>query len=247
MPQLAYEIFPHVKSYAAREKLFNIFDCLDKGSWEEFAVNHVTQALLVQAGLCEDKNQLTILTDEPVEVVVVKEEWLCSDCKKEITKEEFEDDACPRGDCPKNMLAAIKKAQEEEAKKKAGPDVVPVVRVGTFASETVQKYYSNKKKAFYKSGYTTGVWKRKEIGPFNYDEHKPEDDGVEIKKKPRIVLTNRAKEEYEGFWNEAGQRHGQGVEINNFGQLYEGFYKEDKKHYYGRQMYHHGGYYVGEF
>ena len=81
LPQLSYEIFPHVEYQAEQENLINIFEVLDEGSWSSFTINHVTHKLLLQAGLCEDdKSRLTILTDEPVEVQEIKEEFVCSDC-----------------------------------------------------------------------------------------------------------------------------------------------------------------------
>ena len=70
-----------------------------------------------------------------------------------MTQEEYDDDICPRGDCPKNMREAIKKAAEEEAKKNSTEDFVPTAKQGIFARDTVQYYFEKKKKCTFKSGY----------------------------------------------------------------------------------------------
>ena len=104
------------------------------------------------------------------------------------------------------MRANIQRQLEEEKKK--GEPVVPIVREGTYGGGTVQKYYNKEKWCIYKSGVDGGIWKRKELGPFDYDKHRPEDDGKEVEKREREEMKNRLKEEYEGEWDQEGNRHG---------------------------------------
>ena len=100
-----------------------------------YTVNHVTQKLMIQARKGPAGQTLTILQCDPVELEDDEERYFCEDCKGELTQEQFDDDECPRGDCPKNLRANIQRQLEEEKKK--GQEVVPIVREGTYASDTV--------------------------------------------------------------------------------------------------------------
>ena len=73
LPYLAYEAFSHIATYSKKEPLFNLFDCLDEGSWKEHIVNHVTYKILLQVGLQKsDKSKITVLQNEPVVIEEVK-------------------------------------------------------------------------------------------------------------------------------------------------------------------------------
>lgn len=85
---------------------------------------------------------------------------------------------------------------------------------------------------------------RANLEPFDY-EPAPESDGVNTIFREGIVLDNGA--EYEGEWNEDGERHGRGMQLWVDGSLYEGYWKYDKAHGRGRLIHADGDVYIGDW
>ena len=67
--------------------------------------------------------------------------------------------------------------------------------------------------------YSAGIETRKKLGDLKYTEKLIKDDTItEI--RPRVTFDNQT--EYEGGRDLVGRRHGNGVQFNKFGFLYEG-------------------------
>ena len=79
--------------------------------------------------------------------------------------------------------------------------------------------------------YIRGIETRKKLGQLKYITQLAKDDTI-VESRPRVVFDN--KTEYEGERDLAGRRHGKGAQFNHFGFLYEGQFKENKMHGYGR-------------
>lgn len=78
-----------------------------------------------------------------------------------------------------------------------------------------------------------------------FDMSKPINDGVKVDKKQALKLDDGTI--YEGEWNLENQKHGRGVEINDDGSKYIGYFADDKKEGKGRLIHKNGDLFQGYF
>ncbi|CAG9327771.1 unnamed protein product [Blepharisma stoltei] len=83
----------------------------------------------------------------------------------------------------------------------------------------------------------------KEWGP--YDPESPSDDGVKVISFPAYVLDDGTI--YEGEWNNDGEKHGKGTEIEPDGSKFVGYFKNNKRYGDGRLITAEGDIYQGQF
>ena len=68
-----------------------------------------------------------------------------------------------------------------------------------------------------------------------------------IKREYREELTFDSGIKYEGEWDENNNTSGKGKQVWPNGTIYEGYWKDNETHFYGRVIHHYGDVYCGQW